>query len=696
VPALARADVTPLSQGFERGLGDWQATAGQSGSGWQVVSHPETVPVAIDPRLVTLGGPVCADGTTPCLPPAADGEGAAWFGDPANGTYCSPVAERQTPEDGCTSTGPIRGELTSPSFSLAGHASAYLHFDAWWEIEAVNADVADQMSVWYWTPDLGWNRATVWPGDNPAAASLVLNPLDPAWGGVHQAYSDDGARTSGSWRGWVADLSPAVGSPEVRVRFGFDTIDEQRNGFRGWLVDDVAVEDALGAPVDDDTTTFGDGVPSLSITGMGADPNDDGTWHVHFHVHSSHPSPDPVSVGWAIADAHGHHVAGGNVTIPPGQTDVGVDATVPGGGAPYTATLVNPTNATIDPVQGSGIAAGPTLPTLSLGTPTVTASADPSLMAVTVPVALDQAVPFAAAVDYTVAGNDASALATGTITVASGQTSGSATVLVPLDSLPATVTLANPVNAILGPASASVTPPAAGASATGGGGAGGTVSGQGDAQLVLGARQGAQPLLGRTFQLSYVSGTLRYHQPGKPYVALSAGSVMLPMGSVVDARNGHARIVVESLPRGSYQTGEFWAGVFGVFQQPNPPGFAEFNLAAGDFSACPGAARSHRRAAHASARKKPVRRLWGSAKGNFRTKGRFASATVRGTRWLTEDLCLATRVTVAEGIVSVFDFRRKTTTAVRAGDSVTVGALQSARYRKRRGTHRPRLSRIGG
>src|SRR5439155_20592039 len=90
---------------------------------------------------------------------------------------------------------------------------------------------------------------------------------------------------------------------------------------------------------------------------------------------------------------------------------------------------------------------------------------------------------------------------------------------------------------------------------------------------------------------------------------------------------------------------------------------------------------------------KVVRQLWGSAKGRFRTTGRFASATVRGTKWLTEDLCLATRVTVQEGIVNVFDFRRKTTTPVSAGDSITVGALQSARYRHRTGRNRPRLSR---
>src|SRR5437764_2462253 len=163
------ADSTPLSQGFERGLGGWQATSAQAGSGWRVVSHPETVANTIDPKLVTLGAPFCADGATPCLPASAGGSGAAWFGDPANGSYCSPAAAAQKPEEGCTSTGVVSGELTSPSFSLAGHASARLDFQSWFEIEAINADVADQMSVWYYTPALGWNQATVAPVSNPAA-----------------------------------------------------------------------------------------------------------------------------------------------------------------------------------------------------------------------------------------------------------------------------------------------------------------------------------------------------------------------------------------------------------------------------------------------------------------------------------------------------------------------------------------------
>ena len=51
------------------------------------------------------------------------------------------------------------------------------------------------------------------------------------------------------------------------------------------------------------------------------------------------------------------------------------------------------------------------------------------------------------------------------------------------------------------------------------------------------------------------------------------------------------------------------------------------------------ASKSKKPRASQSARKKKVRRLWGDGKGRFRTKGRHGAATVRGTKWLTQDSC---------------------------------------------------------
>jgi Ca2+-binding RTX toxin-like protein len=77
----------------------------------------------------------------------------------------------------------------------------------------------------------------------------------------------------------------------------------------------------------------------------------------------------------------------------------------------------------------------------------------------------------------------------------------------------------------------------------------------------------------------------------------------------------------------------------------------------------------------ALAKKRSVRRLWGNGKGHYRTRGRYSSATVRGTKWLTEDLCGATRITVVEGTVLVHDFVRNVDVSVPAGHSYRAEAL---------------------
>jgi hypothetical protein len=68
--------------------------------------------------------------------------------------------------------------------------------------------------------------------------------------------------------------------------------------------------------------------------------------------------------------------------------------------------------------------------------------------------------------------------------------------------------------------------------------------------------------------------------------------------------------------------------------------------------------RGHKSSAGALASRKrsSSRKLWGDAKGNFRTVGRYAAATVRGTKWLTEDLCAGTLIRVARHAVDVEDF----------------------------------------
>ena len=64
-----------------------------------------------------------------------------------------------------------------------------------------------------------------------------------------------------------------------------------------------------------------------------------------------------------------------------------------------------------------------------------------------------------------------------------------------------------------------------------------------------------------------------------------------------------------------------------------------------------------------------MRSLWSAGKGRFRTKGRYAAASIRGTRWETIDRCDGTLIRVAQGVVSVQDLVKKKTVVVKAGRS---------------------------
>ena len=64
-----------------------------------------------------------------------------------------------------------------------------------------------------------------------------------------------------------------------------------------------------------------------------------------------------------------------------------------------------------------------------------------------------------------------------------------------------------------------------------------------------------------------------------------------------------------------------------------------------------------------------MRRLWAKGSGRFRTRGRYASAVIRGTDWLTADRCDSTLVKTRQGVVAVLDLVLKKTVLVKAGQS---------------------------
>ena len=109
------------------------------------------------------------------------------------------------------------------------------------------------------------------------------------------------------------------------------------------------------------------------------------------------------------------------------------------------------------------------------------------------------------------------------------------------------------------------------------------------------------------------------------------------------------------------ETAEFRDGIFRVSQSR---GITTLTLTE-QLAPCSSRARA--------AQKKPkTRKLWGDGKGKFRTKGRYSSATVRGTIWLVQDSCARHPAPAcARASVSVRDEVRKRTIIVRRGKSYT-------------------------
>ena len=151
--------------------------------------------------------------------------------------------------------------------------------------------------------------------------------------------------------------------------------------------------------------------------------------------------------------------------------------------------------------------------------------------------------------------------------------------------------------------------------------------------------------------------------PGtKTFVTVTPGQP-LPNGTIVDVSHGAGIELTDGKGGDLVAYGER-DNVPSLFTVVRSAGITSLRLTAGDFKACP------KRLVQASTKTaKPVRRLWAKGKGAFRTRGRYASAAIRGTWWLTADFCDRTLVTVKQGVVSVRDFAAKKTVLVKPGKS---------------------------
>jgi alpha-tubulin suppressor-like RCC1 family protein len=181
------------------------------------------------------------------------------------------------------------------------------------------------------------------------------------------------------------------------------------------------------------------------------------------------------------------------------------------------------------------------------------------------------------------------------------------------------------------------------------------------------------PVFGKSVSLATVSGSVRVKLPGhRGFVPLAAAS-SFPLGTVVDTTGGTVELFAAAGPTAGTQSGRFDGGVFQIGQKlstspflPGRVGLTVLTLT----GAAPVCAAPRRVVARASGRGRGGNRLWGEDDhGNFQTGGRYASATVGGTRWLTAETCAGTEIKVAGGVVSVTDKARHRTVLLHAPHS---------------------------
>ncbi|OQA29929.1 MAG: Bacillopeptidase F precursor [Verrucomicrobia bacterium ADurb.Bin345] len=112
-----------------------------------------------------------------------------------------------------------QGSILSPWLDLSRASSAQLSFKSWYETE-------DEGTTWDRKQVLASTNGTAW-----TRIHLVSGPSE-------------------EWTTEQVDLSAYAGG-QVRLRFHFDSVDGQNNGFEGWYVDDVQVTapEGLGAQV---------------------------------------------------------------------------------------------------------------------------------------------------------------------------------------------------------------------------------------------------------------------------------------------------------------------------------------------------------------------------------------------------------------------------------------------------------------
>ncbi len=184
------------------------------------------------------------------------------------------------------------------------------------------------------------------------------------------------------------------------------------------------------------------------------------------------------------------------------------------------------------------------------------------------------------------------------------------------------------------------------------------------------AATGVVPVLvpeqSQTVVVQELTGAITWRRPGGTTFQGMTGVDTIPVGAVVDARNGTVGLSVDA--GSGIDSGKFWGAIFEVRQSKQTGGVTELALRSGRPKNCRRGGKTAR-----SAASRDKKGLWGKDRGgHFRTRGRNSVAAVRGTVWYVAERCAGTLTRVVEGAVEVRDVHRGTKVLVKAGHHVMV------------------------
>jgi hypothetical protein len=202
----------------------------------------------------------------------------------------------------------------------------------------------------------------------------------------------------------------------------------------------------------------------------------------------------------------------------------------------------------------------------------------------------------------------------------------------------------------------------------------------------------SSPTLGKTFNLAPVTGTVLVKVNGV-FITLTE-LTQIPKNTTIDALHGTLALTTAGAasggardaaakgkkpkPKAKTQKGTFGGAIFKITHATAGAGksLVTLTLVESAFKGAPsyalctkGGKKKAGDASAAAVSNKVLQLLHASAKGKFKTSGKYSAATVRGTKWTIADRCDGTLTHDITDSVAVTDFVRHKTIVLHAGQS---------------------------